>query len=189
MLPRISILCALLFSSACACAQVVPAGYEGRHLLTAGGLFSYFDADYASNKVMGVGTYVDWTPPMFFHLGAEGEARWLTLNGANSFSEYDYLIGPRYTFPMRGRLRPYAKVLAGAGEINFPYHLAHGGYLAIAPGGGVDYTWSSRLRVRADYEYQFWPKAVGIPEIPSSSLKPNGVSVGISYAIFKGRTF
>jgi opacity protein-like surface antigen len=188
MLRRLLFCSALLFSSAGVLAQVVPSGYFGQHQLTTGGFYSYFDADYASNHMTGVGTYVDWTPPMFMHIGVEGEARWLMLSGANNFREYNYLAGPRYAFQMGRRMRPYAKVLAGAGEIDFPYHLAHGGYLAIAPGGGVDYALGGRWRVRADYEYQIWPKAVGIPNIPSSVLKPNGVSVGISFAVFRGRT-
>jgi len=189
MLQRVLICTALLLISADAPAQVDPSGYYGQHQLTTGSFYSFFNADYASNHMTGVGTYVDWTPPMFMHIGVEGEARWLMFNGANQFKEYNYLAGPRYAIQVGRRLRPYAKVLAGAGEIDFPYDLAHGGYLAIAPGGGADYMLSDRWRVRADYEYQIWPRAVGIPNIPGSVLKPNGVSVGISFAVFRGRTY
>src|ERR1700691_6209355 len=112
MFQRIVILGALLFSLACARAQVVPDAFVGRPQVTVGGLFSYFDANYAANRVTGPGAYIDWSPPRFWRLGAEGEARWLTFNGANSFSEYNYLVGPRYRIPVGWRrLRPYAKAL------------------------------------------------------------------------------
>lgn len=169
-------------------AQVDPAAYRGEPILAAGGFYSFFDANYESYRMTGMGTYFDWTPPNYWHFSAEGESRWLIFNGANNFSEYNYLAGPRYTFPIGRRLNPYAKVLAGAGEINFPHHLAHGGYLAIAPGGGVNFRLQERWRVRADYEYQIWPGSVGAPGIPGSVLKPNGLSVGISFAILSGRS-
>jgi Outer membrane protein beta-barrel domain len=185
MLQRILILGAILLSSAYARAQVVPDAAVGNPLVTVGGYFSFFDADYAANQVAGPGAFIDWSPPRFFHLGLEGEGRWLNLNGANSFSEYNYLVGPRYRIPVSWRrLRPYAKVMVGAGEVNFPYHLGYGSYFAIAPGGGVDYDLRPRWKLRADYEYQFWPSAPGIPGISSGALKPNGVSAGISFQIF-----
>lgn len=184
MLQRLIVLGALLLSSVGSFAQAAPSAYGGPPRLTVGGYFSYFDTNYAGNKMMGPGAFIDWTPPTAWRLGLEGEGRWLVMNGANNFSQYTYLVGPRYQFAKGDRLRPYAKVLVGAGEINFPYQLAHGSYFAIAPGGGVDYRLSSRIRLRADYEFQFWPNAVDIPDIQSSSLKPNGVSVGVSYRVF-----
>ena len=42
-------------------------------------------------------------------------------------------------------------------------------------------------KVRADYEFQFWPSAVGIPGIQTGSMHPNGVSVGLKYRIFRSR--
>jgi opacity protein-like surface antigen len=185
MLQRILIFGAILLSSAYARAQVVPDATVGNPLVTVGGYFSFFDADYAANRVAGPGAFIDWSPPRFLHLGLEGEGRWLNLNGANSFSEYNYLVGPRYRIPVSWRrTRPYAKAMVGAGEINFPYHLGYGSYFAIAPGGGVDYDLRPRWKLRADYEYQFWPSAPGIPGISSGALKPNGVSAGISFQIF-----
>jgi opacity protein-like surface antigen len=121
---------------------------------------------------------------MIWHLGVEAEGRWLIYGASHDFSQYTYLIGPRYRFPVSGRIQPYAKVLLGTGDINFPYQLAHGSYFAMAPGGGVDFVVKGRWRLRADYEYQIWPSAPGIPGIQSSALKPNGVSAGVSYRIF-----
>jgi len=55
----------------------------------------------------------------------------------------------------------------------------------MAPGGGLDYALNRRWKVRADYEFQIWPSAVGIPGIQTGSVHPNGVSVGISYRLFR----
>jgi len=175
----------LLLSSIGALGQVVESATEGSAPLTVGGYFSFFDASYASNKLAGMGTYVDWSPLMTGNLGVEAEGRWLTFGGSHGFSEYNYLVGPRYRFYLNDRFQPYVKFLVGAGEINFPYDLAHGGYFAMAPGGGLDYALNRRWKVRADYEFQIWPSAVGIPGIQTGSVHPNGVSVGISYRLFR----
>jgi outer membrane protein with beta-barrel domain len=181
---RSLILTGLLLSSALAVAQVAPSAYRSRASLTVGGYYSYFDADYANNEMGGVGAYVDWSPGFLGRLAVEGEGRWLIFNAPHDFSEYNYLIGPRYKVLVHNHLQLYAKILLGAGEVNFPYQLAHGGYFALAPGGGIDFAATRHWRLRADYEYQILPDAVGIPGIPSNSLKPNGVSVGVGYRIF-----
>lgn len=170
--------------SLCATAQVSPSAYRNRATLSVGAYYSYFDTDYTSNRMTGLGAYADFSPGFLGHLGVEGEGRWLIFNAPHDFSEYTYLIGPRYKLSVHRRFQIYAKFLMGAGEVNFPYQLAHGSYFALAPGGGVDFVATRRWRLRADYEYEIWPGAVGIPGIPSSALKPNGVSAGVSYRIF-----
>lgn len=184
MLQRVLFFGALLLSSVPVWPQAAPSAYGGAPLFTVGGLFSYIDTDYAGNKMTGPGVYIDWSPPMKWSLGLEGEARWLILNAPNRFRQYTYLAGPRYQFPRKGRVRPYAKLLIGAGDVDFPYDLAHGSYFVMAPGGGADISMTPKLRLRADYELQIWPQAVGIPGVPGSFLKPNGVSVGFSYKVF-----
>jgi hypothetical protein len=69
--------------------------------------------------------------------------------------------------------------MVGFGEFNFPYHFAHGSYLLVAAGGGVDYRLSRRWSVRlADVEYQNWP------QFTFGSMTSVGVSAGIRYRIF-----
>jgi hypothetical protein len=156
--------------------------------MSVGGSFSYFDASYGSIRTAGLGTFIDYSPLLAGSLGVEGEGRWLMFGGPNSFSEYNYLVGPRYHFSYRSeKYQPYAKFLVGAGEINFPYDLGHGGYFAMAPGGGIDISLKDHWKVRADYEFQFWPSALGIPGIQTGSFHPNGVSVGFVYRLFRSR--
>ena len=171
---------------ALAAAQTV---YEGRRAplsLGTGASLSYFDADYGGYHPMGLTAYIDVFPILWDHLGAAAEGRWLTLNTSAGFREYNYLIGPeyRFTLPNHKTLHPYVKALVGQGVIDFPHHLAYGRYLAIAPGGGMDFTVSNHWRIRVDYEYQIWPDAPGIPGLPGGTMTPNGVSAGFRYRVF-----
>jgi hypothetical protein len=155
--------------------QALPAARGGSQL-TAGGYFSTFSPDYGTNELLGVGVYADFNVGR--HLSAEGEARFLRFNQKLDVHEDNYLIGPRYRWRF-GRLQPYAKILFGNGQFNFPYNYAHGGYFMFAPGGGLDITLPHHFVWRAvDYEYQHWSSFQG------SSLSPNGFSFGIAYRIF-----
>jgi hypothetical protein len=178
----------LLCSGICCFGQVEDSATAGSVPLSVGGSFSFFDASYASNKMAGIGTFIDYSPLLSGNLGLEGEGRWLMFGGAHGFSESSYLVGPRYRFYYKSdKYQPYAKFLVGAGEINFPYDLAHGGYFVMAPGGGIDVALNEHWKVRADYEFQIWPRAPGIPDIQSGSFHPNGVSVGFVYRLFRSR--
>ena len=91
-------------------------------------------------------------------------------------TEASYLGGLRIALsPRAGKLTPYAKLLAGAGEITLPYGYAHGGFLTYAPGAGLDLALNDRLTVRAvDFEYQHWP------QFTFGALSPYGLSAGLS---------
>jgi hypothetical protein len=177
---------ALLLTSVGALGQAVYDARQSPIAFTAGGSFSFFNADYGGYRLAGVSAHADFAPIIWDRLGVEGEGRWLTLNSSRGFREYTYLIGPRYQFSMlhRSRLRPYLKGLLGQGVIDFPSHLAYGRYFVIAPAGGVDIAFSARWRLSAEYEYQFWPGAPGIPGLPATAMSPSGVGVGLNYRIF-----
>jgi hypothetical protein len=188
VIQKLLVLGLLLLSGVFCFGQVEDSATAGSIPLSVGGSFSYFDASYGSIKSAGLGTFIDYSPLLAGKLGVEGEGRWLMFGGPNSFSEYNYLAGPRYHFYDKSeKYKPYAKFLVGAGEINFPYGLAHGGYFVMAPGGGIDISLNQHWKVRADYEFQFWPGAPGIPGIQSGSFHPNGVTVGFVYRLFRSR--
>jgi opacity protein-like surface antigen len=185
VIKRSWVLGILFVFTLCAYGQVEAAATSGKSPLAIGGSFSFFDAGYASNKVGGLGTYIDWSPFLRGDLGIEGEARWLKFGGSNGFSEYNYLAGPRYRFRAGEKIQPYAKFLIGAGQIRFPYNLAFGSYLAYAPGGGAELVLNDHWRVRGEYEFQIWPDAPGIPGVHTDSVKPNGFSLGFTYRVFR----
>ena len=188
VLIRKALFAALLFAfPAGLLAQAAPAIRGGIPPLNVGGFYSNFHSDYTPNRLGGLGVYVDWD--LFSKwmrggtLGAEGEARWLRFNQQLGSHEDNYLIGGRYS-RRYGRLRPYAKFLVGLGRFEFPENIGHGGYFAMAPGGGLDFKLNRKITIRAiDYEYQIWPSAPG-GGFPTHGLTPNGFSFGASYRIF-----
>ena len=117
-------------------------------------------------------------------LGVEGEARWLHWQGpGQGLMESSYLAGPRYPLYRKRSFGFYAKALFGEGRITRPLNLGSGSYFAIAPGGTVEYGFTPRVTVRAEYEYQFWPSFQGLPGEPKNGLTPNGFSFGVSYRL------
>lgn len=162
-------------------AQAAPAARGGGGLW-AGGEYSNYSPDFGpSQRLWGLGGYVDlnWNA----RYAAEAEVRFLRFNGYSGQYQDNYFIGPKITLFRRGNLRPYAKALIGLGKFNFPYQLGYGTYFVVAPGGGVDYRLTHRIALRAEYEYQFWPTAPGLGGEPNNGLKPNGFSAGFAYRI------
>ncbi len=185
MLQRVLIVVALFVSPLVGAAQAAYSAEAAPDALTLSGSYSYYDAAYSGYKLMGVVAQANFAPLIWDHVAGQIEGRWLTLNGSRGFAEYNYLAGPVYRISMSGhpRLHPYVKGLIGEGVVDFPNHLAYGRYFVFAPGGGADVTLNARWRLRADYEYQIWPQAPGIPGT-SGMMKPNGVSVGFTYRVF-----
>jgi hypothetical protein len=159
-----------------ASAQVVPAGDAGGLVLTAGATASGYYVQYGERKLLGISAFIDADTKR--RIGLEGEARWLEFHQIGNVHVETYAIGPRYHMNF-GRFQPYAKGLVGIGKFNFPYNDAHGSYLVIAAGGGVDYRITRRLRLRlADCEYQYWPQFTFAP------MTTFGVSSGLRIRVF-----
>ena len=183
MIKKLITVAALSLFPAGLLGQAAPAVRGGIPPLTAGGYYSNFYSDYNPVHVGGAGVYVDWELLPKFRLGVEGEARWLRFNQVDGSYEDNYLVGPRYSRRF-GKFVPYAKFLLGAGELQFNSNYGHGGYFAMAPGGGLDYRLTRKVTIRVvDYEYQFWPTALG-GGLPSNGLNPHGFSFGAGYRIF-----
>jgi hypothetical protein len=157
--------------------QVSPSSYGGNQTFAVGGMVSGSRLDYGKRDLGGAGVYVDGD--LNDHWGLEGEANWAWLHQFADTHFSTYLGGPRLNFNTHGNLRPYVKVLGGGGLFNFPYNYAHGSYFVMAGGGGLDYHFAPRFRLRVvDFEYQYWP------EFSFGAIKPYGVSVGVQYQLF-----
>ena len=91
MFKKCLALAALLLGPTFMVCQVVPAARGGAPPLSAGGFISYYDTAYASNKPIGFGGFIDWSP--YRNFGIEAEGRWLMFNTNNDFREYTYLAG------------------------------------------------------------------------------------------------
>lgn len=157
-------------------AQVVPAADRGGLNVFAGASVSGFTLQYGQRKIVGFSAFVDADSTR--KIGLEGEARWLVFHQTAQVNATTWLAGPRYRRPV-GKLQIYAKSLVGIGEFNFPYHDAYGRYLVIAPGGGVDFNLSNRIRLRiVDAEYQYWP------QFTFGAMSSIGISSGLRLRVF-----
>ncbi len=163
--------------------QSAPHADAGGIRLSAGGTASGYDLGYGDVKVLGASAFVD--VDTLRHLGFEGEARWLKFHwkisdtgpGADE-NATTYMAGVRYS-RYYGRFQPYVKGLAGIGQFNYPYNYAKETDLVVAPGGGVDYRLTNRIRWRAaDFEYQIWP------QFNFGRMSSFGVSTGLRVKIF-----
>jgi len=175
--------------------QTTPSAEGPRVSYWVGGSASTFNPDYGCNssspfscwdrQVIGLGPYLDTSSFLFGRIGAEGEAHFLRWHGPQSLTEDSYLAGPRFRLMRYKGLHFSAKFLVGVGRLTVPSPLVGTGtYLAYAPGAAADYRVSRRLSARVDYEYQLWPAFKGLASGSGhGGLTPNGISLGVSYAI------
>jgi opacity protein-like surface antigen len=161
-------------SASAARAQALPAATGLGGYISAGGGASVFQSDYGQRHLGGGFAFADVNPS--WRYGVEGEVRFLRYNSDGQVTQTTYLGGPRVSLT-QGRIRPYVKFLAGAGHITLPFNYAEGTFLTYAPAAGVDYLVTERFAVRADLQYQLWPK------FPYGELKPYGLSAGIVFRL------
>jgi hypothetical protein len=166
----------LLVPGRMASGQTRESADAGHTFLWVGGGVSGYYLQYGAQKSLGITGYLDADSVRC--LGMESEARFLDFHLAHDIHAETYLAGPRYHFNMN-RFQPYIKGLGGIGDFNFSYNYAHGRYIVIAPGGGFDYRVSPRLSVRADFEYQYWPK------FTFGAMSSPGASVGFRYLLVR----
>jgi hypothetical protein len=180
-----------LAGAVAASAQVVPSATGRQVSITAGGIASAFQPDFAGvwdnngavaqagpRPLYGVGAYVDVRLKRWVQF--EAEARWMRWNQYQSIYQDNYLIGPRLPVYHFWKATVYGKALAGYSKMNFDSGTGdYGNFTTIAFGGGVDIKLTKRISLRAaDFEYQYYPYW------GNNTLSPYGVSVGVGYKIF-----
>jgi hypothetical protein len=159
-------------------AQTAPSGFEDGFTLSAGATASGYYIGYGQRKIAGPAIFID--ADTRHRYGIEGEARWLNFPQTANVHNTTWLVGVRYSFfQFDHRFYPYAKGMVGFTQFNFPYNYAKGDYLVIAPGGGLDYRLSHRVRIRiVDAEYQIWP------QFTFGNTSSWGVSTGLRLRVF-----
>jgi len=149
---------------------------ETRPSLWAGGEISSYTVQYGDRKMWGASALVD--ADSAYHIGLEGEGRWIEFHQTANVHLETYMIGPRYHVTI-GRFQPFVKGAVGFGNFNFSYNYAYGRYLVIGAGGGLDYSLNHRWSVRlAEVQYQDWP------QFTFGAMNNVGISSGIRYRIF-----
>jgi hypothetical protein len=174
-----------IFLHAQAVAPVVPQ----RIHISAGGYFSFGQTDYGQLHEYGPGLYGDFDYRVWgnVEVGIEGEVRFLHFIANPStcgkgtcgagISESNLLAGPRLTYEIGRKWRPYVKFLAGGSRFHYPNFISNQtyDYTTYAGGGGLDYLWTRHITVRpADFEYQHW-------DFPPTGLTPWVYSAGVAY--------
>jgi hypothetical protein len=180
MLAALMAIC--LGTAGLARAQSVPSAFREGFTLSAGATFSGDYIQYGERKMLGVSGFADLDTR--HNIGIEGEASFVRFRQTADVHDKVYSAGPRYHMNLGSRLQPYAKGLVGVGQFNFPYNYAHGNYLVITPGAGVDYRLNHRIRFRiVDFEYQLWPK-FNYGAASNTFMSNPSVSTGIRVRIF-----
>ncbi len=171
-----AVVAACLGAPGMARAQVLPSAMAGGFRLSAGAAASGSYLQYGQRDLGGVAAFVD--AETHHRLGIEGEGRWLEFNQTEQVHVETYSVGLRYHMNF-GRFQPYAKGLIGFGDFNFPFGYAHGRYLVVTGGGGMDYRWTDRIHFRLpDVEYQDWP------QFTFGAMSSVSVSAGVKVGIF-----
>lgn len=158
-------------------AQAEPAGIGPGSYTSVGITASAVNSGYGQQRLSGATLYVDGN--LYRRVGFEAEARILGVHADQNLRQSTYLAGAR--FSARGyNVRPYTKLLAGVGFMTFPFNDAHGRYLVLAPGGGLDYrVRHSGLQLRVlDVEYQYWP------QFTFGAMRSWAISTGLSLRVW-----
>jgi hypothetical protein len=115
-------------------AQVVPSAYGPEQSLWVGAEYSNVLASFpyqSMQRLSGVGAFVELR--LNRRIGLEADTRFLRFGGFENSTESSYLAGPKfYLFP-RKKFQPYAKLLAGVGNIHYPFAIGDASYFALAP--------------------------------------------------------
>ena len=165
----------LIFARTKATAQAASTATGPGSTIVVGGGASLFNSSYGQRDLGGGFIFADIQP--HWRVGVELEARDLRLHTSEKVSEKNYLAGPRMLL-RSGQWQPYAKFLIGDGHIDLPFQYAHGDFLALVPGGGLDLEMNDYINVRViDFEYQLWR------EFPFGSMNPYGISAGVSFRL------
>lgn len=184
MMKRTVIPCALLLLlvgfAAQARAQSQESATGGDQRVTVGGNINATYLGYGKRWIGGGGASVEAN--LNWRWGVEGETNFTFYRQFADTHATTYLGGLRYQFRALGssyRYRPYAKILAGVGEFNFPYNYGHGSYFVYAPGAGLDYRLNYHWRLRlVDFEYQAWP------QFSFGSTQNYAITTGVRYNIW-----
>jgi opacity protein-like surface antigen len=185
---KAALLSVALLAAATVSAQVTPSAEGTGSSLWVGGEYSNFAAGFpngSSVRLSGIGAFANYNWDSRF--GVEARTRFLNFNSWNGETQQDFLVGPRYTFLHREKLRPFAEFQVGFVKIQYPFSIGNGTSFVMAPGGGFEYRLNRQWAVRGAYEFQFLPNSPNFTNEPKFGIKPNGVSVGISYRLWHGR--
>jgi hypothetical protein len=134
--------------------------------------YSIAHPDYPPRTFQGITAYADLN--FRAHLGVEAEFHQVNNTGSYQSFQRTYELGARYRREF-GPLVPYAKIMYGRGQLEYPYAQAIAAYNLFAGGVGVDVKFGPHLRLRGEYEVQKWSS------FPNGGLTPQIATIGVAY--------
>lgn len=190
-LPHVlaAVLCSL---AATAHAQVVPSAREsGGWPISVGAGLGSFNPNFDNGRMMAGTLWIDFKVPLpqwLQGLGLEIEGGDIAFdrNSAQAHNKEEEVAGGlTYGRWKYHQFRPYVKALRGFGNGDFPtarsyYHETR---TVTSIGGGFVYPILDAISLRAEYEYQYWPRFWFNPRVNGASLDPNGFTIGAIYKI------
>lgn len=198
MYKKLWLLGSVLVVSSTLFAQVRPTA-EGANSgsVWVGAEISTFNPDYGclnsspfscwNHQLMGIAPYIDTKTRFSPRVRMEAVGRFLHWRGPGSLTETSYLAGPTFRLLQYKQLAFSGKVLAGITKLSVVKPaVGSGNYLTYAPGALVDYKVWRRMSARIDYENQDWVFFKGARTNTTDGtgpLTPNGLSLGLSYAL------
>jgi opacity protein-like surface antigen len=183
-LAPLGILIAVMFVAAIGHAQGVPTATQQLQLSAFGGVTGTF-TNLEGGKNLGITAGADLTFLPFQLVRPSFEIRGTyPVDKGTISSQKNFLVGPKveHTF---GRLHPYVDFLIGRGEIDYNQGgFAVGDILYISsnstiysPGAGVDFNFTRRIDLKADFQYQHWDA----PVVVSGVIHPVALTLGAVY--------
>jgi len=188
LIPKLMLALLFVVAAIPALSQVAPQATQGSLPVVVGIGGADYSIDFGPGARMeGITAWADLYPFKFSRklsgLGFEAEGRDLNFNkpsGLSKMRQDTGMAGFIYAVPRYKIFRPYVKMVAGVGSMDFPAApkstYSHDTFLVYAPGGGAEVRMWQHLWFRADYEYQFWHAVFG-----PHDLTPQGISFGVSY--------
>jgi opacity protein-like surface antigen len=171
----------LLFAAHPGIAQVAPSARVGGLPVSIGVGMSSFNLDYGQGRRM-EGPVVRGGIDIWHGVGVDASARSIFMFTPTTLSRMQqttFLVGAFYEGPKVFHVRPFARFATGKGIIEFPSDnpkFTRGSYLVFAPSGGVEVPLSSKIALRADYEYEGWRNYRN-----DHDLTPQGYTIGVDY--------
>ena len=167
--------------------QAVESGYERQLPFAVGGGVAGFETGLDPGRLYGPTIWGEYTPNMLpsylAGLGVEVQYRDVSFDRTaldpTNLSEWTLTGGLIYHWRHFRNFRPYGKFLIGTGSADFysgtPSY-THDTFTPYSEGIGFDYRVWHHVSMRADYEYQSWPRFLGF------TRHPQGFTLGAMYS-------
>jgi hypothetical protein len=173
----------ILLSTPSLPAQVAPAAkVDGIPLAISIGMSDY-NLDYGPGRRM-QGPVIRAGSEIFHGIGVDISARAIFMDTPAQLTRMQqntFLGGVYYDAPAFFRIRPFVRMAAGVGNIEFPSRnpkYTRDDFTVLAPSGGIEYPIVNKVFLRLEYEYQDWQDFQG-----RGSLNPQGGTVGVTYYV------